>query len=440
MNIRDIAFGLACAFLFAGSVSAQVETEPAAPAVEQVEQAEESSPQPTETDSTSDSPSDSESDSAPVEEEKSEPMEKAEPEEEEEEEKETAPKKYEFTVKHNHDTTSVKNQGGTGTCWCFASASFLESELLREGKGEYDFSEMFIVKNIYMDKAFNYVHRNGKTNFSEGALAHDFIRAAGRHGLVPEEVYDGLDEEVTRHDHAEMAAVLTGFLDGIVERRSLSPKWKKAFGAVIDTYLGSAPEKFEYKGKSYTAKSFADSIGFSEDDYVGITSFNHHPFGRECVLEIPDNFSSGAFMNVPIDELIATIDYALENGYTVAWDGDISERGFNQNRGLAVMPTEESASTAFKMPSEEIEFTQEMRQDTFEDHTLTDDHLMHLTGVAVDQNGTKYYIIKNSWGETGERDGYLYMSENYVRAKTIAITLHKDAVPENNPEKPQAAK
>ena len=432
MNIRDIAFGLACTLILAGSISAQVVEEHAAPAVEQVEE----NSQPTEPDS------------GKVEEETPEPaVEQVEENSQPSESKETpepkekpAPKKYVFTIKHNHDATSVKNQGVTGTCWCFASASFLESELLREGKGEYNFSEMFIVKNIYMDKAFNYVHRNGKTNFSEGALAHDFIRAASRHGLVPEEVYDGLDEGVSQHDHAEMAAVLTGFLDGIVERRSLSPKWKKAFGAVVDTYLGSAPEKFEYNGKSYTAKSFAESIGFSEDDYVGITSFNHHPFGRECVLEIPDNFSSGAFMNVPIEQLVATIDHALENGYTVAWDGDVSERGFNRNRGLAIVPTEESASSAFKMPSEEIEFTQEMRQATFEDHTLTDDHLMHLTGVAVDQNGTKYYIIKNSWGEIGERDGYLYMSENYVRAKTIAITLHKDAVPETKPEKPQAAK
>ena len=436
MNIRNIAFGLALAFSFTVTVFGQVETEPAqpvAPGVEQVEEAVEMAK-----DSEAEAPQ-----TEAAEKEEPAPKEKAKP------------KKYEFTIKHNHDTTSVKDQGVTGTCWCFASASFLESELLREGKGEYNFSEMFIVKNIYMDKAFNYIHRSGKANFSEGALAHDFIRAASRHGLMPEEVYDGLDDDVTRHDHAEMAAVLTGFLDGIVKRRNLSPKWKEAFSAVVDTYLGSAPENFTYEGKSYTPKSFAESIGFSEDNYVGITSFNHHPFGRECVLEIPDNFSNGAFMNAPIEELVETIDYALENGYTVAWDGDVSERGFNRNRGLAIMPTEESAAKAFKMPSDEIKFTQEMRQATFEEHTLTDDHLMHLTGVAVDQNGTKYYIIKNSWGEIGERDGYLYMSENYVRAKTIAITLHKDVVPSKyggrvntempegnaaNPAEPQAAK
>ena len=419
MNIREITLIFVLAFSFALTASAQVETEPA-PAGEQVEDRVEA----VETEEVEPA--------APVD---------AEPEQEPEKEAEKpVPKSYEFTIQHNHDTTPVKNQGVTGTCWCFASASFLESELLREGKGEYNFSEMFIVRNIYMDKAFNYVHRSGKTNFSEGALAHDFIRAASRHGLVPEQVYDGLDEGVTKHDHAEMAAALTGFLDGIVKRRSLSPKWKKAFGAVIDTYLGSAPEKFEYQKKSYTPKSFAESIGFSEDNYVSITSFNHHPFGREFVLEIPDNFSSGSFMNVPIDQLVETIDNALENGFTVAWDGDVSESGFNQARGLAVMPTEEGRRKSLRMPVDEIEVTQDMRQETFENHTLTDDHLMHLTGVATDQNGTKYYIIKNSWGETGERDGYLYMSETYVRAKTIAITLHKDAVPETKPEKPQAAK
>lgn len=347
---------------------------------------------------------------------------------------------YDFSIKFNHDRTEVKNQGSTGTCWCFATASFLESELLRENKGEHNISEMFIVKNIYMDKAFNFVHRNGKANFSEGALSHDFVRAAGRHGLVPEEVYDGLDEGVSRHNHAEMVALLDGYLQAVVKQSRPSKKWKKAYSAIIDTYLGAAPTEFNYQGKSYTPQSFAESLGFSSDNYVNLTSFNHHPFGRECVLEIPDNFSSGGYLNVPIDSLVATIDHAVENGYTVAWDGDVSERTFNRNAGLAIMPADANRRDLYKVPGEEVNYTQEMRQETFESHSLTDDHLMHLTGIAYDTEGNKYYIIKNSWGEVGKHGGYLYMSEAYVRAKTIAITLHKDAMPKKAATKPQASK
>lgn len=366
--------------------------------------------------------------------------EKSNPPVQETQEKEEIKPAYDFTIKFNHDRTEVKNQGSTGTCWCFATASFLESELLREGKGEHNISEMFIVKNIYMDKAFNFVHRNGKANFSEGALSHDFIRAANRHGLVPEEIYDGLDEGATGHNHSEMVVLLEGMLEGLVKKGSPSDKWDDAFSKVVETYLGSAPTEFNYGGKSYTPKSFADSLGFDAKNYVNMTSFSHHPFGEECVLEIPDNFSSGSYLNVPIDQIVKTIDYAVENGFTVAWDGDVSERTFNQSKGLAIMPANPSRRDLYRVPGEEVEFTQEMRQETFETHTLTDDHLMHLTGIAHDNVGNKYYIIKNSWGAAGQHDGYLYMSEAYVRAKTIAITLHKNGVPKKEATKPQASK
>lgn len=346
---------------------------------------------------------------------------------------------YDFTIKYNHDRTAVKNQGGTGTCWCFATASFLESELLRENKGEHNISEMFIVKNIYMDKAFNYVHRSGKANFGEGALSHDFIRAASRHGLVPEEVYDGLDEGVTSHNHGEMAAMLEAILEVVVKQGKPSKKWEDAYSKIIETYMGSAPAEFNYKGQTYTPKSFAESLGFDAKNYINMTSFNHHPFGEEFVLEIPDNFSSGSYLNVPIDQIVQTIDHAIENGFTVAWDGDVSERTFNANSGLAIMPKDPNRRDAMRVPGEEINYTQEMRQETFENHQLTDDHLMHLTGIAHDNVGNKYYIIKNSWGEIGKHDGYLYMSEAYVRAKTIAITLHRDGVPKKDATKPQAS-
>ena len=334
---------------------------------------------------------------------------------------------YEFTIQKSLETTDVKSQGATGTCWCFASTSFIESELMRQGKGQHDLSEMFVVKNVYLDKAHNFLRRQGKTNFGEGALAHDYIRAASGHGLVPESVYDGLDEGKTKHDHAEMFAVLNGMLEGLVKRRRLSTRWPEAFDSVTSTYLGEAPLEFSYEGENFTPKSFAEKLEFNAKDYVNLTSFSHRPFGEPFVLEIPDNFSSGLFHNVPIDDLVKTIDYAIENGYTVAWDGDVSERGFSKSKGLAVLPVQ-GRNDFLKFPGKELDVDQEMRQATFEEHSTTDDHLMHLTGIAHDQNGKKYYLIKNSWGEVGDHDGYLYMSEAYVRLKTVAILVHKDCV------------
>ena len=347
----------------------------------------------------------------------------------EQEKKKDAQPKYEFTIDVQIEATEVKSQGSTGTCWCFASASFLESELMRRSKGNYNLSEMFIVKNVYRDKAQNFVLRQGKANFSQGALAHDFINAVERHGLMPEEVYDGLEEGVTRHDHGEMEVVLKGMLDAVIKRPKPSPKWMNAFGKVMDTYLGSSPETFVHEGRSVTPQEFAAAVDFRAEDYINITSYNHHPFYKEFVLEIPDNFSNGSFYNVPIEELMEIIEHAVTNGYTVAWDGDVSERGFSAANGLAVLPVKEEQSKAMKQPVKEIEVDQDMRQDTFYNYVTTDDHLMHLTGMATDQNGTKYFIIKNSWGEIGKRKGYLYMSENYARLKTVSILVHKDGLP-----------
>ena len=340
------------------------------------------------------------------------------------------PQPYEFTIAKSLETSVVKSQGNTGTCWCFASTSFIESELIREGKDGVDLSEMFVVKNVYLNKANNFLRRHGKTNFGEGALAHDYIQAASEHGLVPEAVYDGLDEDSTKHDHAEMFAVLKGMLDGLVKRRRLSGRWPVAFERVTATYLGDSPTEFSHEGETYTPKTFAKQLGFDAKNYKNITSFSHRPYGEPFVLEIPDNFSSGLFHNVPIDELVATIDRAIENGYTVAWDGDVSERGFSKSKGLAVLPAKD-VEDFLKYPGDEMEVGQAMRQSTFEEHTTTDDHLMHLTGIAHDQNGKKYYLIKNSWGEVGDHDGYLYMSEAYVRLKTISILVHKDMVKPN---------
>ncbi|MEL7500518.1 MAG: C1 family peptidase [Planctomycetota bacterium] len=338
------------------------------------------------------------------------------------------PKAYEFKIVKSCETTDVKSQDATGTCWSFATASFIESEALRMGKGKHNLSEMFVVKNIYKDKANNYVLRQGKAQFSQGALAHDFLNAAGRYGIVPDDVFDGLDEGETKHDHGEMEAVMTGMLEKIAARKKLSPKWQNAVANVLDAYLGKAPERFEYRDRSYSPQEFAKELGFERDNYVSLSSYTHHPFNKDFVLEIPDNFSNGLFHNVPIDDIVATIDHAIENGYTVAWDGDVSEKGFSAGRGIAVLPKNPLRRDVFTHIGEEQEVTQEMRQKTFLSFSTTDDHLMHLVGTSRDAEGNKYYVIKNSWGKVGPHSGYLHMSEAYVRLKTVAIIVHKDAV------------
>ncbi len=338
---------------------------------------------------------------------------------------------YSFELDHGVDCTAIKSQGNTGTCWSFATSSFLESELMRMGAKDPDLSEMWVVRNIYKDKARNYVLRQGKANFSQGSLSHDVIAAAKKHGLVPEAAYSGLTENAAKHNHSEMAAVLKGMLDGLLKQKRLSNKWMKVVESALDIYLGEAPEKFEYKGKKYDAHTYAKESGINPDDYVSITSYTHHPFYESFVLEIPDNYSNGSFYNVPIDELLAVVDNAVKKGYSVAWDGDVSEKGFSAKEGMAVLPEDEKRKDLYSKPGKEKSVTQEMRQETFESYSTTDDHLMHLAGVAHDQVGTKYYLIKNSWGEISDFKGYLYMSEPYARLKTVAVMVHKDAIPES---------
>jgi len=243
---------------------------------------------------------------------------------------------YDFQIEKSCSVNPIQSQGTTGTCWCFATASFIESELLRKNKGEHHFSEMFIAKNIYRAKAENYLLRQGKAQFSEGALAHDFLNAIETHGLVPESVYDGLSGDKEKHDHGEMASVLTGMLEALTKRSKLSANWQSAVDGVLDAYLGSSPERFEYQGRSYSPVELAKELGYNREDYVSLTSFTHHPFGKPFVLEIPDNFSNGSFLNLPIDDLVQTIDKAIANGYTVAWDGDVSETGFSSSKDTSM--------------------------------------------------------------------------------------------------------
>ena len=347
---------------------------------------------------------------------------------------------FDFTVEQEITCTPIRSQDRTGTCWCFAGTSFIESELIRRSEGTLDLSEMFVVKNVYRDKALNYVLRHGKTNFGQGALAHDYLNAVGKYGVVPEEVFTGKTDGESAHDHGEMEAMVKAMLDATIKRRTISPRWQTATQGVLDVYLGEAPEKFQHEGRSYTPKEFAKFLEFNADDYISFTSYTHHPFHRPFVLEIPDNFSNGSFSNVPVDDLIQIIDGALDQGYSLMWDGDVSEAGFSAKKGMAILPVEKKEDEAddkddekekeivFDSPVEQMKVTQELRQKRFLSYATTDDHLMHLVGRVVDQNGTRYYMIKNSWGEIGVNKGYLYMSEAYVRLHTLAITLNKECV------------
>ena len=340
---------------------------------------------------------------------------------------------YKFTPTKEIACTAVKSQDRTGTCWSFATLSFLESELLRMGKTEYDLSEMFLVRTIYKDKAQNYILRQGKANFSQGSLSHDIIRAFRMSGTVPESAYSGRPKG-TKHDHNRMEEDLKNLLDKALKDEEVRKIWRDSFQIILDGYIGGTPREFAHGDATHTAKSFGESLDINPDDYWSFTSYTHHPFYDEFILEIPDNYSNGSYHNIPVEELQVIVDNAIENGYTIAWDGDVTEKGFSAKEGIAVLPQKERKDL-FKAPGEEKEVNQELRQTTFESYSTTDDHLMHLVGTAMDQDETKYYIIKNSWGQKGTYDGYIYMSEAYMQLKTVAIMVHNDAVPAEIMEK-----
>lgn len=335
---------------------------------------------------------------------------------------------YQFKMTSDCNCTGVKNQQNTGTCWSFATSSFLESELIRMGKTDIDLSEMFFVRQIYKDKAQNYLLRQGKAQFSQGGLSHDVISAFEKAGAVPEGVYSGKLPGDHMYDHTEMENSLKGLLDALVSQKKISRKWMASVSGIMDAYMGAVPEKFSYQGKDYTPQSFAASLGINPDDYVSFTSFTHHPMYEKVVLEIPDNWSNGSYYNVSIQDLVAITQNAIRNGYSVAWDGDVSEKGFSAGKGIAVVPAVDREDL-FTVPNEEAAVSPEMRQEAFMNLSTTDDHLMHITGMAEDQHKTRYFYTKNSWGEISPYEGYIYMSEPYFRLKTVGIMVHKDAVP-----------
>lgn len=361
---------------------------------------------------------------------------------------------YVFTKINHLDATPVLSQGYTGTCWSFSALSFFESELIRKGlKNPPVLSQMYVVRKAYEAKAEKYIRLDAKGNFSEGGAFHDIPFVIKNYGIVPNTVYKGLNYGTEEHDHSEMYLVLNGAVEGVAKQLKnldgshLSPNWKMAVAGILDAYLGKDPKEFEYEGKKYTPKSYAQSLNLNMDDYVSITSFSNHEMYASCQLAIPDNWAWGTSYNVPLADLMTIAEAALKNGYTVAWGADVSEKGFNFRYGIAILPEDESTieisgrdnrnfsdagaekkSNAFLSPVKEIKVTQEMRQEGYDNKTTVDDHGMHITGLYKDQNGTRYFLVKNSWGTGNYPSGYLYVSENYFNLKTINIYLHKEAL------------
>lgn len=360
---------------------------------------------------------------------------------------------YQFTKEVRLPYTEVKDQNRTGTCWSFATTSFIESELLRMGKPSVDLSEMFFVKEAYLQKAVSFIRRNGTANFSEGGQAHDVLNTIKVKGMVPETVFPGLNYGEKEHVHAELTAGMTAYLGAIVKNpnKQLSTAWFPGFKGILDAYLGQDVNSFSYNGKSYTPTTFRDANGFNPDDYVELTSFSSYPYNTKVTLEIPDNWSNAQYYNLPISDIIKVIENAIAKGYTVCWDGDVGNTGFSHGKGLAVVPDESQKEVAGlemakwsslangdkkkalfngNSPIIEKNITDADRVIAFDNTTLTDDHLMHLVGLAKDQTGATFYIIKNSWAkDSNSWGGLFYMSQPYVKRYTVAIMIHKNALP-----------
>jgi len=359
---------------------------------------------------------------------------------------------YVFSTVKELAITPVKNQSRSGTCWSFSGVALLEAELLRMGKGEFDLSEMFVVNKSYIDKAEKFVRLHGFLNYAQGGSFADVLYVFKHYGAVPGEVYRGLQYDETVHVHGEMEQASFAFLKAIVTNPNgkLSPVWKEGHKAIIESYLGKIPDSFTYKGKEYTPMSFGRSLGLNMDDYVSLTSFSHEPFYTHFALEIEDNWRWALSYNLPLDELMQVFDNAIQKGYPIAWGADISERGFTRD-GIAVMPDIEFEETKgseqakwvglsrsdrdakirelIKKPCKEIEVTQALRQKGYDNYETTDDHGMLIYGIATDQTGKRFYMVKNSWGTESAYKGKWYASEAFIASKTINIVVHKDAIP-----------
>ncbi len=330
-----------------------------------------------------------------------------------------------FTVLKKIKTTPVKNQAAAGVCWSFATTSFIETEAIRKGKKEYDLSEMFFVYYSYLNKAEDYVRFHGNATFGEGGQAHDVLNLIKKHGITTEGAYSGKVYKLPYHYHVDMVKNLKSIVDNAASTKdgALASTWYVAFKAVLESYMGKPPVNFKVGESLFNPKSFNKSeIDFNPDDYIEFTSYSHHPFHEQFDLEVPDNWSHDDYYNVPIDELMEIMDNAIEKGYSIAWDGDVSEKGFDSSTSTADL----SKKDLKKIKDEGF---QKYRQITFENYKTTDDHLMHIVGTAKNKDGKLYYITKNSWGVFDEHGGYFYISKDYIKLKTIAFLVHKNAVP-----------
>ena len=360
---------------------------------------------------------------------------------------------YKFTKVAHLDATPVQSQGRTATCWSFSGLSFFESELIRKGnKNPAILSEMYVVRKSYENKADKYIRMDGKINFSEGGAFHDIPWVIKNYGIVPYDIYNGLVGSES-YDHAEFFEVLNGAVQGLLKfgvssSNGISPNWKPAISGILDAYLGKDIKEFEFKGKKYTPQSYAQAIGLNMDDYVSLTSFTNHSLYSKCQLAIPDNYNWGDSYNVNLNDLMTTVEFALSKGYSLAWGADVSEKGFSFKNGIALVPEDPNSiqvvgkdnknfsdagadknANAFLSPVKELAITEEIRQKGYDQKTTTDDHGMHIVGLYTDQNGSKYILVKNSWGTSNYPKGYLYVSEQYFRYKTINIYLHKEGIP-----------
>lgn len=342
--------------------------------------------------------------------------------------------KYSFTTVVDIEASAVKSQGNTGTCWSFSASSFLESEIYRNTGELIDISEMYNVRHTYPKKAWNYVMRQGKIQFSEGGLAHDVMNSVATNGLVPESAYSGLLNNSTKHNHSKIIPELKKVLDEYIknDKKSAVPNWRIAVDSILDNHLGKVNNNFMYNGVYYNPESFLKMTKVNTNDYITLTSFTHQPYNSKFVLNIPDNFSNGTFYNISLDQLVKQADNALKKGYTLAFDCDVSEKTFSAKYGVAVIPKNiENNSKALTYIVEESTITPEYRQQEFENYNTTDDHLMHIVGIVKDQNDNEYYKVKNSWGSTGDRignGGYVYLSKAFFKLKTISIMVHKDGL------------
>ncbi len=356
-----------------------------------------------------------------------------------------------FTTVKENPITSIKDQHRSSTCWSFSTLGFVEAELLRQGKGEFDLSEMFVVHNTMVERAENYVRYHGDASFSPGGSFEDIVVCYKKHGMVPQEAMPGIMYGDSLPNHSELDAVAGAYVEAIGKgnHKKLSSVWKKGVTAIYDNYLGACPTEFTYKGKKYTPRTFADeALDLNMDDYVSLTSYTHHPFYTQFNIEVQDNWRNALSYNLPIEELMAVMDNAVKTGYTFAWGADVSEQGFTRD-GIAVYPDAEkgaeltgsdmahwlgkSASDKRKeltsKPLPEITVTQEMRQEAFDNWETTDDHGMLIYGIAKDQNGKEYFMVKNSWGTEGKYKGIWYASKAFAAYKTMNILVHKDAIP-----------